>query len=178
MLKRVLLALWTLTLAMCCKCCHLVVKLMTNKPILKVKMYYSALKKIIIPFTSVWTNTRLRLFPACRRSGGPVGVRGAHQGASARAGRTLSGPLLPLLRLPVLVPHPLPQRPALPQRRLRGRQLLLPRHQGHLPAGPGRAGGQRRAAICQHGRRTGSHDSHQVGAIAWYCEISWWWENQ
>lgn len=126
--------------------------------------------------TGPLVSERLCLCGPGRRSDRPVGVRGADQGAAARAGGALPGPLLPLVCVALLVPHAVPQRPALSQRRLRGRLLLLPRHQGHLPAGPGRAGGQRRPAGGQHRRRPGAHDPHQVGLCGASLTGLWWLE--
>lgn len=108
------------------------------------------------------------LRPAFSRGpGGPVGLRGAHQGAPPRVGGAHEWPLSPCVHLSLLVPDSVPQHYASGECGERCGLLLLRWDQSHFPAGAGRAGSQCPGPVQQQGRWPGPHGPQQVGSWRW-----------
>lgn len=116
------------------------------------------------------------LLPLLSRSlGGSGRVRGVGPRVRPSAVRLHAGPWRHLHHLAVLVPHPLPVRHAVRERRGGGGLLLLRRHQGHLPARAVRAARQHPPAARMQGRRGGHDGSGQVGEGEEKVQFSGFW---
>lgn len=101
--------------------------------------------------------------PVCVRcTGGSVSVWRVDSWAFTWSCRTRSWCVVAGVRLSHVVPHAVPERPAVPQRSVCPRLFLLSRHQNYLSDFTGRAGGERSWAVHLYGWWSSSNDTQQV----------------